>query len=276
MKITPRYTDEPLVRIDPMIGGLGATVTGQRNRLATRLAELDDDQWAAASRCEGWTVQDVTIHLCSTNRFWAFSITSGLAGEPTSYLQGFDPVASPADLVASSRGVPPTATLDEFVDGNRALADALSEVEDWEVVAEAPPGHIAIGLVAIHALWDSWVHERDVLIPLGLDPIVDAAEMEACLVYAAALGPAFQVSTGSSRRGAIALDVRDPDVRAVIEVGSEVTIHRGTAPAAAVRLEGDAVDVLERLSMRAPFTPPGTEDDRWLFQGLAEVFDTTV
>ena len=41
-------------------------------------------------------------------------------------------------------------------------------------------------------------------------------------------------------------------------------------------LEGDAVDVLEQLSMRAPFTPPGTEADRWLFQGLAEVFDTAV
>ena len=67
------------------------------------------------------------------------------------------------------------------------------------MLAEAPPGHIAIGLVAIHALWDSWVHERDMLIPLGLDPVVDDAEMEACLVYAAALGPAFHASTGSTR-----------------------------------------------------------------------------
>jgi hypothetical protein len=167
----------------------------------------------------------------------------------------------------------PSDTLAQFVDGNQALADALSSVDRWDTVAEAPPGHIAIGLVAIHALWDSWVHERDILLPLGLDPVVDTAEVEACIVYAAALGPAFQASAGSSRRGAIAVDVTDPDVHAVVEAGSDIRIHRGAAPADAVVLEGDAVEVLERLSMRAPFTPPGGEANRWLFEGLAEVFD---
>ena len=273
MKITPRYGGEPLVRIDPMPDGLASTVMQQRDRLAATLADLSDEQWGAPSRCEGWTVQDVMIHLSSTNRFWAFSIAQGLAGTPTNYLLGFDPVASPADLVAAAQGMPTSETLAQFVDGNQALADALSSVDSWDTLAEAPPGHIAIGLVAVHALWDSWVHERDIAIPLGLDPIVDQAEVEACILYAAALGPAFQASAGSSRRGAIAVDVTDPDVHAVVEVGSDIRIHRGATPAGAVALEGDAVDVLERLSMRAPFTPPGSEADRWLFEGLAEVFD---
>jgi uncharacterized protein (TIGR03083 family) len=279
MKLTPRYGSAPLVRLDPMIDGLSATVMKQRDRLAATLADLDPEQWATLSRCEGWTVQDVMIHLSSTNQFWAFSIKQGLAGEPTEFLLGFDPVTSPADLVAGQQGTPPRATLAQFVEGNQALADALATADSdgaWEVLAEAPPGHIAIGLVAIHALWDSWVHERDILIPLGLDPVVDDAEMEACLVYAAALGPAFHASTGSTHSGVLALHATDPDVRAVIEVGSDVAIHRGSAPLDAVILEGDAVDVLERLSMRAPFNPPGTEADRWLFQGLAEVFDTAV
>ena len=279
MKLTPRYGSEPLVRLDPMIDGLAATVMKQRDRLAATLADLDAEQWATPSRCEGWSVQDVVIHLSSTNQFWAFSVKQGLAGEPTQFLLGFDPVASPAELVAGQRGTPPSATLAQFVEGNQALADALAAADSnssWEVLAEAPPGHIAIGLVAIHALWDSWVHERDILVPLGLDPVVDDAEMEACLVYAAALGPAFHASTGSTRSGVIALDVTDPDVHVVIEVGRDIAIHRGSAPSDAVLLEGDAVDVLERLSMRAPFDPPGTEADRWLFQGLAEVFDTAV
>ena len=74
----------------------------------------------------------------------------------------------------------------------------------------------------------------------------------------------------------IALDVTNPDVHVVIEVGRDVAIHRGSAAIRRRVLEGDAVDVLEQLSMRAPFDPPGTDDDRWLFQGLAEVFDQTV
>ena len=276
MKISPRHGGDPLVRIDAMPDDLAAIVTGQRARLANTLAGLDAEQWATPSRCEGWSVKDVIIPLASTNRFWAFSIDQGLEGAPTTYLTGFDPVASPAELVAGAQGTPPEETLSQFTEGNRALADALSRVDDWRVVAEAPPGHIAIGLVAIHALWDSWVHERDIVIPLGLEPTADAREVEACLLYAAALGPAFQASVGSTRRGAIALQTTDPDVHAVIEAGPVVTIHRRTAPAGAVVLEGDAVGVLECLSVRAPFTPPGTPDDRWLFQGLAEVFDTTV
>ena len=276
MKITPRYDGEPLVRLAPMVDGIATTVTRQRDRLAATLADLDADQWATPSRCEGWSVQDVIIHLASTNRFWAHSINQGLSGEPTRYLLGFDPVASPAQLVAAAQGAAPADTLAEFVQGNQALADALSSVDDWNVVAEAPPGHIAIGLVAIHALWDSWVHERDVVIPLGLDPVVDDAELEACLLYAGALGPAFQASTGSTRRGAIALETTQPEVKAVIEAGPVVTIHRQAPPAGAVVLAGDSVEVLEQLSFRAPFTPPGTEDDRWLFEGLAEVFEKTL
>ncbi|HMK11116.1 MAG TPA: maleylpyruvate isomerase family mycothiol-dependent enzyme [Acidimicrobiales bacterium] len=276
MKITPRYHGDPLVGIDPMVDDLASIVTGQRARLAATLAALDDEQWATPSRCEGWSVQDVIIHLSSTNRFWAYSIEQGRAGMPTRFLLGFDPVESPAQMVAAARGTPPADTLAEFVEGNRAFADALSAVDDWHVVAEAPPGHIAIGLVAIHALWDSWVHERDVVIPLGMEPVVDDSEIEACLLYASALGPAFQASVGNTRRGVLEVETRDPHVHVVVEAGPVVTIHRGEAPADAVRLEGDAVEVLECLSMRAPFTPPGTADDRWLFQGLAEVFDTQV
>ena len=50
----------------------------------------------------------------------------------------------------------------------------------------------------------------------------------------------------------IAVDVTDPDVHVVIEVGRDIAIHRGSAPSDAVILDGDAVDVLEQLSMRAP------------------------
>ena len=36
----------------------------------------------------------------------------------------------------------------------------------WATVAEAPAGLIPVRLLALHALWDCWVHERDIV----LDP----------------------------------------------------------------------------------------------------------
>ena len=104
MQIAPRYGDQPVMRIESLIGRSGhAVAPPAQRRLATRLDDLDDDQWAAGSRCQGWTVQDVVAHLTTTNQFWALSITSARAGEPTRFLDGFDPVAVPAELVDDAR-----------------------------------------------------------------------------------------------------------------------------------------------------------------------------
>ena len=78
----------------------------------------------------------------------------------------------------------------EGVDGLAAALDGL-DADGWETLAEAPPGHIPIRALALHALWDGWVHERDIVLPLGLDPVEDDDEIRGCLLYAAALGPAF-------------------------------------------------------------------------------------
>ena len=67
------------------------------------LADLTDAEWAAPSRCDGWSVQDVVAHLAGVNGFWALSITKGREGEPTRYLTRFDPVDTPAQMVEAAR-----------------------------------------------------------------------------------------------------------------------------------------------------------------------------
>ena len=91
---------------------------------------------------------------------------------------------------------------------NGALASALAGLDAaaWELPAEAPPGHVPLRALALHALWDSWVHERDVVIPLGLDPVEEDDEVTGSLAYVAALSPAFAVIHGEQRRGPIAVD----------------------------------------------------------------------
>ena len=266
-----------MIRADPLLDDPATPLLRQRSRLADGLADLDDDQWAAPSRCAGWTVQDVIAHLTTTNQFWTFSIDAGLAGTPTTFLSTFDPVASPAQLVDAMRSATPAEALDQFIESNAALTAAIERVGDrWSTIAEAPPGHLAIALVAQHALWDSWVHERDVLLPLEIEPEVEDDEIVACLSYSAALSPAFLASTGSTRTATIEILTTDLDVPVVVEVGPQVVIGQGPADPGAIRIEGDAVSVLEALSVRGPFPTPLAADERWVLDGLTRAFDQAV
>lgn len=249
-------------------------VTRQRRRLADALASLTDEQWAHPSRCEGWSNRDVIVHLDSTNSFWAFSIAAGLRGEPTKFLSGFDPVASPAQLVAESHELSPQAVLDRFTASTAALDTVLNSLSDsdWSELAEAPPGHISVSALAHHALWDSWTHERDVLLPLGIAPAEEADEITACLRYVAALAPAFAVSRSRADNGTLAVEVSAPDTAFVVDVGDHVHVRTGSSNADLL-LTGRAVDLVEALSIRAPLNQSIPADLNWMVSGLAEVFD---
>jgi uncharacterized protein (TIGR03083 family) len=275
MLLTPRYDEPSFLQLELSLGDPGTPLLRQRRRLASLLGGLDDEQWATASRCEGWSVRDVVAHLVSTNQFWAFSIGAALAGEPTRFLAEFDPVASPAELVEAGRSEPTADVLARFVDTNEALADAVAELGDdgWSMLGEAPPGHVPLRAVALHALWDSWIHERDIVLPLGLAPVEEPDEIAACLGYGAALGPALSVAGGATRQGAISVEATNPDLQFVVEVGESVVVRAGEAPADALRLTGPAVGLIEALSFRGPLPCPVADDDQWLIGGLAEVFD---
>lgn len=275
MKLTPAYGDAPILAFEPGLIDPVEPMIRQRERLAASLAMLDDEQWHAPSRCAGWSGQDVMTHLNTTNQFWTFSINLGLAGTPSRFLADFDPVASPAQMVEDAPTETPAETLAQFVAGNAALAEAARAIGDrlWTHLGESPPGHVSLGAVALHALWDSWIHERDIFLPLGEMPELDADEVRANLVYASALSPAFAVAKNEGRAGAIEVRATAPDSAFVVEVGDTVLIRSGTALEAGVLVEGDAVQLIEALSIRGPWPIVIAAEDRWLFDGLNEVFD---
>lgn len=219
-------------------------------------------------------MRDVIVHLDTTNAFWSYSIHSALKGEPTRLLETFDPVASPAELVAAAGEQTPAAVLERFAASTDSLAVTIDRVGDsWDVSAEAPVGHVSIDAVVHHALWDSWVHERDVLEPLGSDQEVESDEVEACLRYAAALAPAFALSKGRGGAATLVVEATDPDTSFTVDVAGRVEVTDGAAPEADVVLRGSAVDLLEALSVRRPLELEVDESVTWLVDGLAEVFD---
>ena len=272
--LRPSY-DVSLLTVDADLGDPAVPLLRQRRRLGATLSALGEADWAAPSRCERWSTQDVVSHLVTTNTFWAISIGRGLAGEPTRYLATFDPVASPAAMVDGVRHLDPATVLDQYLSSVDDLAAVASDLDAsaWAKLGEAPPGHIALRDVALHALWDAWVHERDIALPLGLEHDVEADEVLGCLRYAAALGPAFSRSAGSRREGRLAVRAADPDLEFVVEIDATVVVRDGPAPDGTPSIEGDAVTLLEGLSFRIPLANDLGRDDAWLLGGLDDVFD---
>jgi uncharacterized protein (TIGR03083 family) len=282
MELKPRYADgdcaEPLIRFEGRLPDPLGPMLRQRRRLADLLASLDEDQWARPSRCAEWAVKDVVAHLVTTDGFWAASITAGRQGEPSRFLAGFDPVSTPPQFVEPLRALSPAETLDAYdaaLAGITAAVEGVDEGERGAVVAEAPPGHVPLDAVILHALWDSWIHERDIAIPLGLDPAEVDDEVAACVTYAAALGPGFMAMNGSDRRGALAVAAHDPDVHVVVELGPTVVVHvEGTEDlAVTATLTGRAAQLVDALAFRGPFEHPLAPEHSWLVSGLGEVFD---
>jgi uncharacterized protein (TIGR03083 family) len=276
MQLNPVYGDDAVMRIDGLIDDPTGPMVRQRARLAGELALLDDEQWSTESRCAGWSVQDVVAHLVTTNRFWAASIAAGRDGSPTRMLQAFDPVTTPALLVESTRTSSPADVLDRFVTTADELEAAVRDIDEAALttVAEAPPGHVAIRLVVLHALWDSWIHERDILLPLGLKPVIEPDEVVGSLVYAAALGPALHAANGRTDRGTMQVSATDPDASFVVELDRHVSIRSVDAPAGTGhQVRGDATELLEALSYRTSMDALVPISVRWMVDGLGLAFD---
>ncbi len=275
VRLFPRYGTPPIISIDAPPDSQLAPSVRQRRRFENLLASLDDDQWAASTRCEGWDVADVVAHLISVNSFWNVSIAQGLAGTPTRYLEDFDPAVTPGQLVDRARGTPPHDLFDQLVASNNDLLELVERLDDfgWTQSAECPVGHLPIRLVLQHGLWDGWIHERDVALPLGLPVTVEPDEVISSLVYASALSPAIALIGGASLNGEFTLTTTSPPSQWQIDVDGAVEVRQGRLDSATPALHGAAVDLAEALSLRSPL-PSGTPEGwrRLLGGGLAVAF----
>jgi hypothetical protein len=102
---------------------------------------------------------------------------------------------------------------------------------------------------------------------------VDDGEVRASLRYGATLGLAFGVGQGGSADGSVAIDATGPDESFVVSAEDDrVRVHAGPAGPDARVLQGDAVTLLEQLSLRDTGVPVPAAVT-WMTEGLVEVFD---
>ena len=166
--------------------------------------------------CAGWADRDVVSHLVTTNSFWAASIDRRPGRRADPVPAGVRPGGHPGPAgrghpvhgdrrAARPSSWPPTRPSSEALDG--------LDADGWETMAEAPAGHLALSAVACHALWDAWVHERDICLPLGLDrwPRRPTRSPSASATWPASARPSWP-PPGRPGSGAFAVPATDPDV----------------------------------------------------------------
>lgn len=231
------------------VPGDPSTVAGawrsHRARLRQWLAELPESRWSSPTRCPEWRVTELAAHLISVTQFLGYTLHEAKRGNPTTLLRGFDPKAGPAALVAAASKRTPGELLGELTELDARVDAEISGYtdSDWHAFAESPVGHVPAYLSLTHMLFDSWVHERDLMVPAGEVAPTDSGEAAIVAAYVFGLaGIARAADEGPHPDIALQLQLTDIDLSLVV--------HR---TAGRVRVSAGAMD--------SPVDASGTASD---------------
>lgn len=155
-----------------------AALAAQQDELTGIVAPLDEAGWRHPSRCDGWSVADVVLHLAQTNEMAVASL-QGRFDEQLDVLAGRiepDSVASVDDgaahLVASERGGDASAVLSRWQESANALRSELNETDPRRRVTWVA-GELSAQTLATTRLAETWIHTGDVAVPLGHEIVED-------------------------------------------------------------------------------------------------------
>ncbi len=142
----------------------------QHRALVGLLEPLDEEGWRRPTRCEGWEVADVVLHLVQTNELAVGSATGRLASVLDDLTAGTGP-ASDVDegaalMVARQRGAPTADLLARWQDGADELRRVLLAADPHQRVNWVA-GELSIRTLATTRLAETWIHTGDVADALG-------------------------------------------------------------------------------------------------------------
>ena len=190
--------------------------------------------------------QDVVRHLCDNN-MKAAAVEPG--DQMLDITAGYDLRTTPRELLAASAGESSDATFGRFVatTEERFARDCARLGQGLRFDVRMPYGPMDWTIRVLHGFWDSWLHERDVLLARGIEHPADGD----AAVYAAAYG-LFIAAAVASVFGAQVQEklTLSGDGGGVFELdnsdGVTLTVTRGTTAGP------PAAEVTDALAGRAP------------------------
>jgi uncharacterized protein (TIGR03084 family) len=209
-----------------------AALAAQQDELDGILRGATDADWDRPTRCPGWTVSDVVLHLAQTDEF-AVASAEGRLAEAAASWTGTDGAPTVDDragaLVAQQRGSPPPAVLERWRSGAAAVRHAFATVDPsarltWVV------GQLAARTLATTRLSETWIHTGDVAEALGVARM-PGPQLEQIVRLAWRTLPYAFAREGKELAGPVAVELTAPDggTWAFGDPGTATTIVRGPA-----------------------------------------------
>jgi uncharacterized protein (TIGR03084 family) len=147
-------------------------LTEQQAELAGLLDGRDDIDWRRPSRCDGWNVADVVLHLAQTDEL-AIASLRGTFDRPFEEFAATDASATSsidaaADWsVARERDITVPALHQRWRDSAAALAALLAEADPHARV-QWVAGRLSARTLATTRLAETWIHTGDVADAFGV------------------------------------------------------------------------------------------------------------
>jgi len=241
----------------------------QRQRFVTVLRGFGPGDWAAPTRCAAWSAHDVVRHLCDCN-----ATAAGADDRALDLTAGFDPRSTPRGWLTASAGESPAATLGRFVTTTGELLalcrGRLARRQRFDV--PLPCGPMDWTMLMLHAFWDSWLHERDVLLARGSQHPTDGDATVYATAYGVFIAAAVASMFGDQVREKLTLGgdgggVFDLDTRGIVTL----TVNRVTTTGPPV------AEVTDALAGRPPAAAVLGElpaSSRAALSRLADFFNT--
>ena len=153
-------------------GGAVDALAEQQAELASLLDPLTVEAWRRPTRCPGWDVRDVVLHLSQTDAMALASLEerfdddlaerlTGAAGSPTTVDEGA------AAMVAAERDQSPAAVHERWRRGAAGLLGAF-RAADLHRRVRWVAGELSAGTLATTRLAETWIHSGDVAGAVGV------------------------------------------------------------------------------------------------------------
>ena len=194
--------------MDEIVGAL----RDQQAELGNIVSGLGDDDLLRPSRCDGWTVADVLLHLAQTNEMAVASVEGRFAAFIDDAAAGLDAVGSVDDwagaLVAKERGAP-SESLSRWERSAQAQAEAFTGCDPGDRLTWVA-GELAARSLVTTRMTETWIHTVDVAVAFGPEPApTDRLWHVARLAWLTV--PYALAHAGMEPTGPVAFDLEAPD-----------------------------------------------------------------
>ena len=190
-----------------------AALAAQQEELADVLGALTDAQWRAPTRCAGWDVADVVLHLAQTDAMAVASAHGRFAEFVRELSAGAGPAnsvdESAARMVERERGAHPAQLYERWRDCAAQLIDVLGAM-DLSTRLSWVAGELAARTLATTRMAETWIHAGDVADAVGVI-LVPTARLRLIARLAWRTLPYAFASAGKTMAGPVALRLEGPD-----------------------------------------------------------------